>query len=77
MIVGLVEILDHVADLVVKPGQTNRILAEANLSTEPRQVANIVVVTRIHARIVTAGAMLEMQIIAVFDIGRPGNPAAH
>jgi uridine phosphorylase len=73
VIVGLVEILDHVIDLVVKPGQTDRILAIANLPTEPCQVADITIFSRINARIMTASAMFEVQVIAVFDVRGPGN----
>ncbi len=49
MVVGDIEVLDHVVDLIVEPGYTDRILAKAHLLTEPSQIANIAVVAGIHA----------------------------
>ena len=49
MIVGDIEVLDHVINLVVEPGHTNRIPAKAHLPAELSQIANIAIVTRINA----------------------------
>ena len=68
MVIGLIEVLDHVVDVFVEPGEFKRILAEAHLQTEALQRANIPLVAGVDAFLVATGAVFKMQVVAVFDV---------
>jgi hypothetical protein len=68
VVVGLVEILDHIVDFVIEPGCAHDILAKSNLLSELGEVAHLPVLTGVNLIAVATGTVLEMQVFAIVDI---------
>jgi hypothetical protein len=69
MIVSDIQIFDDIFYVIIEPGDPNGVFAKAHLLTKPGQIANIAIITRINGGIMTAGAMLKMQIVTIVEIG--------